>query len=162
MLAAHQAHRWLCRMAGSSPPDGDSESAVLLVSAGSQALSEPLFKRVCWHVLPVLWLGYVANIVDRTNLGYAQLQMSKDLSLSPRAFGMASGLFFVAYAVTQVPFNHLMLHIGSRRILACSMVAWGCISTATSLVVGERSWRERDTAAREYRGASECMVTLPS
>jgi len=130
-------------MASLSPPEapaGESESDVLLVPPDAPALlSEPLFKRVCWRVLPVLWLGYVFNIVDRTNLGYAQLQMSHDLSLSPRAFGMASGLFFLAYAIMQVPFNHLMLHVGSRRILACSMVAWGCISSWTSLVTGTDS-----------------------
>ena len=127
-------------MAGANPPADDGESDILLASADATVLlPEPLFTRICWHVLPILWLGYVANIVDRTNLGYAQLQMSHDLSLSPRAFGLASGLFFVGYCIMQVPFNHLMLQIGSRRILACSMVAWGCISSATSLAPGERS-----------------------
>jgi len=128
-----------CASAAAPAPAGDSESDVLLAANAKALCSEALFKRVCWHVLPILWLGYVVNIVDRTNLGYAQLQMSIDLSLSPKAFGTASGLFFVAYAITQVPCNHLMLHIGSRRILACSMVAWGFISSATSLVPGERS-----------------------
>ena len=119
----------------------DNESAVLLQlsSDNRMLLPEALFKRLCWRVLPILWLGYVVNIVDRTNLGYAQLQMSHDLSLSPRAFGMASGLFFVAYALTQVPFNHLMLKVGTRKVLACSMIAWGAVSASTSLVQGERS-----------------------
>ena len=52
-------------------------------------ISERLFWRVALHVVPPLWLGYALNIIDRVNLGYAQLQMAHDLHLSPRAFGCA-------------------------------------------------------------------------
>lgn len=116
--------------------DDESEDGAELLT--DRALPEPLFKTICWRVLPILWLGYVLNIVDRTNLGYAQLQMAHDLNLTPQAFGFASGLFFIAYALFQVPFNHLMQRRGATRILSASMIAWGCISTATCAVTGER------------------------
>ena len=119
-----------------APSDADESNSLL---TSDSVLSERLFRHVCWHVLPILWLGYALNIVDRTNLGYAQLQMSQDLGLSPREFGMASGLFFVSYAIMQVPFNHLIQRSGATRVLAFSMVGWGCISAATSLVQGERA-----------------------
>ena len=88
--------------------DGDEESprSPLLPAAhaaeGPPQLPEPLFRKIFLRVIPLLWLSYVLNIVDRTNLAYAQLQMSTDLGLSARAFGLGSGIFFLAYATMQV------------------------------------------------------------
>ena len=83
----------------------DVEAETLLSSAPS--LPRALFIRLCWRLLPILWLGYVLNIVDRTNLGYAALQMTDDLHLSQRAFGLASGIFFCAYAALQLSLIHI-------------------------------------------------------
>lgn len=108
-------------------------------AAGSNgALPDGLFERVAWRIIPPLWIGYTLNIVDRVNLGYAQLQMSSDLHLSPKAFGYASGVFFLSYAVMQVPTNHLIPRVGATRILALSMLLWGISASATSMVGDER------------------------
>ena len=40
----------------------DVEAETLLSSAPS--LPRALFIRLCWRLLPILWLGYVLNIVD--------------------------------------------------------------------------------------------------
>ena len=98
------------------------------------ALPEALFQKIAKRVIPVLWLAYILNIIDRTNLAYAQLQMSTDLSLSPRAFGLASGIFFIAYATMQVPANHCIPTVGATRVLPSSMVLWGVSATATAFV----------------------------
>ena len=97
-------------------------------------LDERLLSKLMLRILPTLWAGYVLNIIDRSNLGYAQLQMSHDLELSSSSFGLAAGLFFLAYATMQVPSNHLLQSVGAVRVLAASMVGWGLASTATSLV----------------------------
>ena len=82
---------------------GDTESSLSLLQPAAAELSPQLFRRLCWRLIPILWVGYVLNIVDRVNLGYAQLQMKDDLHLAPRTFGLASGIFFIAYALMQVP-----------------------------------------------------------
>ena len=115
----------------------DVEAETLLSSAPS--LPRAVFIRLCWRLLPILWLGYVLNIVDRTNLGYAALQMTDDLHLSQRAFGLASGIFFCAYAALQIPSNHALPTVGATRILSACMIGWGACSAATSLVGGETS-----------------------
>lgn len=103
------------------------------------AMSEMLFQKVARRVIPLLWTGYVLNIIDRTNLAYAQLQMSTDLHLSARAFGYASGIFFLSYALMQVPTNHLISNpeIGAIRVLSTSMVLWGISATITGVVASE-------------------------
>ena len=87
---------------------GDTESSLSLLQPATAELPPYLFRRLCWRLLPILWVGYVLNIVDRTNLGYAQLQMKDDLHLAPRTFGLASGIFFIAYALMQVLSNAAM------------------------------------------------------
>ncbi|MFL6529290.1 MAG: MFS transporter, partial [Chthoniobacterales bacterium] len=50
--------------------------------------------RIAWRLLPFLFLLYVANYLDRTNIAYATLGMKGDLGLSDSVFGTASGIFF--------------------------------------------------------------------
>ena len=112
---------------------GDTESSLSLLQPATAELSPHLFRRLCWRLIPILWIGYVLNIVDRVNLGYAQLQMKDDLHLAPRTFGLASGIFFIAYALMQVPSNAAIPHIGATRVLSSCMVLWGIMSASTSL-----------------------------
>ena len=65
--------------------------------------------------------------------------MTDDLHLSQRAFGLASGIFFCAYAALQIPSNHALPTVGATRILSACMIGWGACSAATSLVGGETS-----------------------
>ena len=38
--------------------------------------------RIAWRLLPFLFLLYVANYLDRTNIGFAALTMNRDIGLS--------------------------------------------------------------------------------
>jgi MFS family permease len=120
--------------------DGAADDAPLLLSQGAQAstvLPEKLFHKVALRIIPLLWLGYILNIIDRTNLAYAQLQMSTDLKLTPRAFGLASGIFFISYATMQVPANHLLPRAGALTVLPLSVVCWGATAMATAFVASQ-------------------------
>jgi len=128
------------------PADGDPSSSDALLEAlevpyekgDSRRLPDGLFEKIAWHTIAPLWLGYTMNILDKVNLGYAQLQMSTDLHISPRAYGCASGVFFLSYAVMQVPVNHLIPRLGATRIIGVSLVLWGLFASSTSLVCNER------------------------
>lgn len=90
--------------------------------------------RVAWRLLPFLFLLYVANYLDRTNIAYATLGMKGDLGLSDSVFGTASGIFFIGYFALQVPGAVLVERWSARRLLAITLVAWGCLTTLTALV----------------------------
>lgn len=91
-------------------------------------------RRVAWRLLPFLFLLYVANYLDRTNIAYATLGMKGDLGLSDSVFGTASGIFFIGYFALQVPGAVLVERWSARRLLAITLVAWGCLTTLTALV----------------------------
>ncbi len=54
-------------------------------------------KRIARRLLPFLFLLYVANYLDRTNIAYATLGMKGDLGLTDSVIGTASGIFFLVY-----------------------------------------------------------------
>src|SRR5438045_943396 len=59
--------------------------------------------RIAWRLLPFLFLLYVANYLDRTNISYAALGMKGDLGLTDSVFSTASGILCIGYFAMQVP-----------------------------------------------------------
>src|SRR5918911_3336309 len=90
--------------------------------------------RIAWRLLPFLFLLYVANYLDRTNIAYATLGMKGDLSLSDSVFGTASGIFFIGYFALQVPGALLVERWSARLLLAITLITWGALTTLTALV----------------------------
>lgn len=97
-------------------------------------------QKVMWKLLPFLMVCYLMSFIDRVNVGFAALQMDRDLSLGPAVIGFGGGLFFLAYFIFEVPSNLAMVKTGARRWLARIMISWGIISAATAFVVGPWSF----------------------
>ena len=97
-------------------------------------------RRVAWRIVPFLMVCYFVSFVDRVNVGFAALQMNKDLHLSPAVFGFGGGLFFLSYFFCEVPSNLLLQKIGARLWIARIMMSWGALAMGTALVAGSRSF----------------------
>lgn len=102
-------------------------------------LERSTVRRVTWRLLPFLMLCYLFAFIDRGNIGMAALQMNHDIGLSPRMFGFASSLFFIAYFIFEVPSNLALQKFGARKWLARIMITWGLVSASTALVQGPNS-----------------------
>lgn len=90
--------------------------------------------RIAWRLLPFLFVLYVANYLDRTNIAYATLGMKGDLGLSDSVFGTASGIFFLGYLGLQIPGALLVERWSARRLLALTLITWGALTTLTGFV----------------------------
>src|ERR1700752_1075265 len=90
--------------------------------------------RIAWRLLPFLFLLYVANYLDRTNIAYATLGMRGDLGLSDSVFGTASGIFFIGYFALQIPGALLVERWSARRSLTLTLITWGALTTLTGFV----------------------------
>ena len=95
------------------------------------------YSRVDRRIIPFLFLCYILAYLDRVNVGFAKLQMSKDLSLSDAAYATGAGLFFIGYFFFEVPSNVLLKKFGARVWIARIMVTWGIVSSAMMFVTGE-------------------------
>ena len=90
--------------------------------------------RASWHILPLLGLGYLFSYLDRINVSFAATQMNLDLGFSASVYGFGGGLFFLTYALLEVPSGMIMPRVGPRRWIARIMVSWGLISTGMMFV----------------------------
>jgi ACS family tartrate transporter-like MFS transporter len=80
-----------------------------------------------------MMLLYLTNYLDRVNVGFAALTMNKDLGFSPSIYGFAAGVFFLSYALFQVPANVIIERVVARRSVFCIMATWGALSAADHL-----------------------------
>ena len=86
------------------------------------------------RLLPFLFVLYIVNYVDRTNLAYAALGMTRDLGFGDRVIGLGAGIFFVSYVALQIPGALLVERWSARQMISASMIAWGSLTALTALV----------------------------
>lgn len=110
-----------------------------------------VFSKCAWRLIPFLGLLYVANFLDRVNVGFAALTMNSDIGLSAEAYGLGAGMFFIGYFFFEVPSNLAMEKFGARLWLFRIMLTWGLVSMATAFVHGPVSF----FVARFLLGACE-------
>ena len=92
--------------------------------------------KVAVRLLPFLFLLYVVNILDRTNIGFASLQMLTDLHMTGEQYAFGAGLFYVGYILFEVPSNLILRRTGARVWIARILVSWGLVSSAMMFVTG--------------------------
>lgn len=87
---------------------------------------------IAWRLLPLLFILYIINYIDRTNIAYAALGMSRDLGFSDRVFGLGAGIFFVSYVALQIPGALLVERWSARRVISATLIAWGALTVLTA------------------------------
>ncbi len=95
------------------------------------------YRKVDIRIVPFLFLCYILAYLDRVNVGFAKLQMLKDLSLSDAAFATGAGIFFIGYFFFEVPSNVLLKKFGARMWIARIMITWGIVSSCMMFLKDE-------------------------
>jgi ACS family tartrate transporter-like MFS transporter len=103
-------------------------------NTGASTVATHTRRQIALRLLPFLFVLYVTNYLDRTNVAYAALEMSHDLGFSDRVFGLGAGIFFVGYVALQIPGALLVERWSARRAITIIMVAWGSLTVLTALV----------------------------
>ncbi|WP_144140855.1 MFS transporter [Paraburkholderia sp. BCC1884] len=102
-------------------------------SAGTVDI-EALYRRIAFRILPLLLVAYIVAVIDRVNVGFAQLYMRTDLGLSDAVYGLGAGIFFIGYVLFGVPSNLIMTRVGARKTFSSIMLGWGLVSMAMAMV----------------------------
>lgn len=92
------------------------------------------YQRAAVRLIPFLLVLYIISFLDRVNVGFAKLQMSVDVGLSDAVFGLGAGIFFIGYAMFEIPSNLLLQRFGARLWIARILVVWGAISVSMMFV----------------------------
>ncbi|WGS52351.1 MFS transporter [Paraburkholderia sp. D15] len=102
--------------------------------ASTPEIENSTYRRVTTRLVPILFLAYVFSYLDRVNVGFAKLQMLSDLNLSEAVYGLGAGIFFIGYALFEIPSNILLHKFGARRWIARIMITWGVLAAAMIFV----------------------------
>jgi MFS family permease len=86
------------------------------------------------RMLPILVLMLLVNQMDRTNVGFVQDELRADVGVSATAYGLGAGLFFIGYALFEVPSNMLLERFGARVWLTRIMITWGLVIVAMCFI----------------------------
>lgn len=91
-------------------------------------------RRIFLRLLPFLFVLYIINYLDRVNVAYAALTMSKDLGFSDEVFGTGAGIFFLGYVLLEVPGALIVERWSARKWMARIMVSWGLLTVLVAFV----------------------------
>lgn len=103
-----------------------------------------LVRRAVWRIMPLTVLCFVSAVIDKSNIGFAKLQMAHDLHMSEAVYGLGASLFFAAFLVFEVPSALAAHRFGARTWVARIMASWGvttlllAFATSVSLFYGLR------------------------
>jgi len=107
--------------------------------ADPSAAPPGMMGRMAWRILPLLGVAYLFAYMDRVNISFAALQMNADLGFSATVYGLGGGLFFLAYALFEVPSNLILAKVGARRWIARIMITWGVLAAGMMFV--QEAWQ---------------------
>ncbi|MBV8912271.1 MAG: MFS transporter, partial [Acetobacteraceae bacterium] len=109
------------------------------MSNHNPAAEQDVMRKV-WRV--ILSFGFLLLLfaqVDKHNIAFAGLTMTRDLGLTATMFGICVSIFYVGYILCEIPSNLVMARVGARAWLARISITLGLASAATMLAVGPKS-----------------------
>ena len=87
-------------------------------------IAERARRRITRRLIPFLFILYVIAYLDRVNLSYAGLEMTKELGFSNEVFGFGSGIFFLGYVLLEIPGTMLVELWSARKWISRIMISW--------------------------------------
>jgi ACS family tartrate transporter-like MFS transporter len=93
-----------------------------------------LYSKITWRLIPYMFLLYIVAYVDRVNVGFAAMDMQRDLHLTNTVYGTGAGIFFLGYALCDLPSSLILRWVGTRLWIARIMITWGMVSACMILV----------------------------
>ncbi len=106
----------------------------------SDPVETAALRKNAWRLMPLLAVGFMLNCLDRSNIGFASLQMDQEIGLTSAQFGFGAGLLMLAYCVFAIPSNLVLYRFGIRRWLGLVLILSGMVTVCCALISGPRSF----------------------
>ena len=91
-------------------------------------------RKISRRLIPFLFLLYVTAFIDRVNVSFAGLDMTRELHFSNEVFGFGAGIFFFGYCLLEIPGAMLAQTWSARKWIATIMIGWGMLAAFTGLI----------------------------
>jgi hypothetical protein len=98
-----------------------------------QATEKALVRRLDLTLLPTLWILYLNNYLDRTNIAQARLNgMDRDIGLTGDDYNLAVSILTIGYMLAQLPSNMLLTRVRPSIYLPVTCIVWSSVAIATA------------------------------
>ena len=97
------------------------------------------------RLLPYVFLLYIIAFIDRVNVSYAALGLTKESWFNGEVLGFGAGIFFVGYVVLEIPSTIAVERWSARKWMSRIMISWGIIASCMGFV---------HSARQTFRGCS--------
>ena len=118
--------------AHSELPEPGSPSA----NAANVAATGARRSKVRYRILALLAVGTMINYLDRTVLGIAAPQLTRELGINAALMGLMFSVFSWSYVASQIPGGLFLDRFGSKVTYFLSMTFWSLCTLAQGLVHG--------------------------
>ncbi|KAF6832030.1 MFS transporter [Colletotrichum plurivorum] len=123
---------------------------------GAHAKTDPneiaLVKKLDAYIIPILWLMYLFNFLDRNAIINARLNhLEEDLGLVGTQYNTCVSILFVGYICGQIPSNMILNRVRPSWYMAGFCMAWSIVSLLTFKVTSY----EGMIACRFFLGITE-------
>ncbi|WP_373471429.1 MFS transporter [Carnobacterium alterfunditum] len=89
-----------------------------------------------WKVVTLFTLGWALMYADRTILNPIMPQLALEFNLNNSQLGLINSVFFLTYAVTQIPFGVLGDKYGRKLVIAIGFILFGTMTLLSGLASG--------------------------
>ncbi|KAJ1304616.1 hypothetical protein OPQ81_005758 [Rhizoctonia solani] len=94
-----------------------------------------LIRKLDWRILPVVIILYLANFIDRTNVGNAKVAgLEKDIGLVGYQYNIGLSIFYITYALSEVPSNLLLKRVGADKWIPVLVTGFGLVCFCTTFI----------------------------
>ncbi len=97
-------------------------------------IAERTRRKITRRLIPFLFVLYIISYLDRVNLSYAGLEMTRELHFSNEVFGFGAGIFFLGYVLLEIPGSILVELWSARKWIARILLSWGLVAALTGLI----------------------------
>ena len=92
-----------------------------------------IVRKIDWRVLPIMWTCYMLSFLDKIVLNYAVIMgLRQELHFGGNQFSNLATIFFLAYAVAELPQGLLFQKYPIAWVLGGNIVLWGVVSACTA------------------------------
>jgi ACS family tartrate transporter-like MFS transporter len=90
--------------------------------------------KISRRILPFVFVLYIIAYLDRANVAFAKLTMSRALGFSQAVFGLGAGLFFLGYFLLEIPGTLIVERWSARWWISRILITWGVCAAIMGFV----------------------------
>ncbi len=119
-----------------APPVSTGRGDAPNLSAAAPAEGAMRRSKARYRILGLLAVGTMINYLDRTVLGIAAPQLTKELGINAALMGLVFSAFSWSYVVAQIPGGVFLDRFGSKFTYWLSMTLWSMCTLAQGFISG--------------------------